>query len=113
MAISSAVKEAIRKYAIKNAVEYGKAREDNVLGKVISQFPEVKSDMAAFRKEIKSIVDEVNKLGKPDLEKKAKPYENDFDSEYKEKEEKTSKPNFAIDGAVEGKFKTRFPPAPT
>lgn len=112
MAISSSIKETIRKYAIRNALEYGKAQEGSVLSKVISKAPEVKSNMAEFRKEVKSIVDEVNGLSRKQLEEKAKEFEEEFTAEYKEKLEKTSRPSFVIEGAEEGKFKTRFPPEP-
>jgi len=36
--------EEIRKYALKNAIDYGKAKADNIIGKVIRNHKEIPVD---------------------------------------------------------------------
>ncbi len=72
----SEIKLIAEKYAIKNAFEYqGKADVGAVVGKVKALAPEV--DLKKEMKEIKRIVDEVNKLDKSELEKKYKIFEEE------------------------------------
>lgn len=112
MPINSEVTSAIRKYALKNAVDYGKAHEGSVLNKIISLYPEHKSDIKALAKEVNKIITEVNSLEKSRLEEEYAKYVSEFESEQKIKVEKTAKPNMELDGAVPGNFATRYPPAP-
>lgn len=53
--------ETIKRCAIKNRLQYGKAEEKSVLGKVLSQTPEAKKDIKKIRDQIKKIVAEINK----------------------------------------------------
>ena len=112
MAIGREVSLAARKYALKNAVEYGKAHEGSVLNKVISLYPEQKSDIRSLAKEVSKIVAEVNSLGKEALESEYKGFESEFAEEQKVKLEKTANPSMDLEGAVQGNFATRYPPAP-
>ncbi|MEA3254317.1 MAG: glutamate--tRNA ligase [Candidatus Altiarchaeota archaeon] len=59
--------EIIKRCAIKNRLQYGKAEEKSVLGKVLSQVPEAKKNIKNVSDEIKEIVAEVNKLDISDL----------------------------------------------
>lgn len=61
--------ERIREYAIRNRLRYGKAEEKAVIGKVISEFPGVKSDIGNFVEVVKRIVAEVNKADLLGLER--------------------------------------------
>ncbi len=101
----------IKKAAIKNAVEYGKAQESTVSGKVLSKAPELKNDMSKLHKLVSTIVNEVNSMGKVELESEYKKYEVEFTSESKEKKEKTAKPKLELKD-IKGTFITRFPPEP-
>lgn len=112
MAIGREVSLAARKYALKNAVEYGKAHEGSVLNKVISLYPEQKSDIRSLANEVSKIVAEVNSLGKEALESEYKGFESEFAEEQKVKLEKTANPSMDLEGAVQGNFATRYPPAP-
>ncbi len=105
-------KDAIRKQAIKNAIDYGKAREGNIIGKVLAEFPDLKSDMKWLNTNIAAAVREVNGMSKEELEKEYKKYEKEFEEAQKIKVEKSSKPNFVLEGAVKGNFATRFAPEP-
>ncbi len=94
------IKEIIRKYALKNALDYGKADWKAVIGKVIA---ETKGNAKEIIPLIKEVVDEVNKMSKEEIEAEISKYE--FNKP--EKDERISIPN-PQDGVV-----TRFPPEPS
>ncbi|MCW6160317.1 MAG: glutamate--tRNA ligase [Candidatus Micrarchaeales archaeon] len=110
MAVSKEVRDLIRKFAIKNAVDYGKADLGSVLGKVISQAKGI--PVPELKKETEAVIKEVNKMKKQDLEKEYKPFEKEFEERARETAEKTAKPKMEIEGAVAGKVFTRYPPEP-
>ncbi|MEM0149386.1 MAG: glutamate--tRNA ligase [Candidatus Micrarchaeaceae archaeon] len=112
MALDDRVSKSIHKYAVKNAYEYGKARVESVLSKVLSLIPEAKSDMAALRKAVEDAVNKVNQMDADWVKREYEAYEKEFDEEKAEKDE-NSKTKFVLDGAVEGDFATRFPPEPS
>ena len=112
MTTSSEVHEAIRKHAIKNALEYGKANDGSVLNKVISEYPELKSDIKSLAVEVKKVVADINSYDKSRLEAEYAKHADEFEEIQKIKLEKTSKANVSLEGVVPGKFKTRFPPEP-
>ncbi|MEM4166668.1 MAG: glutamate--tRNA ligase [Candidatus Pacearchaeota archaeon] len=96
--------EIIRKHALKNAFDYGKANTANVVGKVVAEFPEAKKDMKKTMKLISDVINEVNSLSKEAIEEQMKKYE------YKQKKEQ--KKEIDVEGAERGKVVTRFPPEP-
>ncbi|MEM4336190.1 MAG: glutamate--tRNA ligase [Candidatus Anstonellales archaeon] len=98
------VEEIIRKHAIKNAYDYGKANAGAVAGKVIADYPEAKNSMKEIMQKISKIVNEINKMKKEEIEKELAKYS----FEKKEKKEKT----ITLPNAEEGKVVTRFPPEP-
>ncbi len=101
----------IKKYAIKNAMDYGKAKAENVIGKVIRSVP--KENVAELKLEVDRVVKEVNSLSKSDLEKEYSLYEKEFDEQHERKVEETSKPRMELEGAVRGDFAARFAPEPS
>jgi glutamyl-tRNA synthetase len=108
----NAVKELVRKFALKNALDFGTAAEGAVLGKAIAANPSLKSDMAALSATVRAEVAEVNKLDRASIEKEAAKYSEEFKAAEAEKAEKSSQHSFEIAGAVMGKVITRFPPEP-
>jgi glutamyl-tRNA synthetase len=110
MPISEEVQALIRKYAIKNAADYGRAELGSVLGKVVKSAPGV--PMPELKAEVQRAVELVNGMDKAEIAKEYSPFRGEFEQKAKEIAEKTAKPNFAIEGAVEGKVVTRFPPEP-
>jgi glutamyl-tRNA synthetase len=103
-------KEMILKYALQNAVFYkGKANPGAVLGKVLSQSPDLRGRVVEVRKDVERIVKEVNVQSfeeqKKHLEKLAPEM---MEREKKEQEELPDLPN-----AEHGKVVTRFAPSPT
>ena len=105
------IEEAIRKYAIKNAIDYGKASEKAVLGKVLSGIPDARSDMKALTQSIAKIVAQVNQMDKAELEREYSRHESEFAAFDKKKAEEAV-PKFVLEGAVKGDFATRYAPAP-
>ena len=110
MKMDKAAKEAIRKHAIKNAIDYGKAKLENVIGKAIKELPGI--PVPEIKTEVQAAVDAVNAMSAAELEKEYAPFKETFEQKAKEKIEKTAKPTMAIEGAEEGKVVTRFPPEP-
>ena len=45
-----ALDSSVRKHAIRNAHEYGKANPGNIVGKVINEFPDSKKEMKSLMK---------------------------------------------------------------
>ncbi len=105
------VSDAIRKYAIKNAHDYGKAETGSVLGKVIPFAGGM--PLHELKLEVERIVLEVNKLDRAELEEAYKPHSAEFERKAEETFRKTEKPRMVIEGAVEGKVVTRIPPGPS
>ena len=109
--IDEKVKEEILKNALKNAFDYGSAKEGAVISKVLFEFPELRSSMAELRAEVSRVISLVNGMERAVLEKEYGAYRAVFDEAERRKAE-ASKPKFIADGATVGAFKTRFPPAP-
>ena len=112
MPSSAAIEEAAKKYAIKNAMDYGKANEGAVLSKVIAELRVGKDDIKSLSLKVKEIVAEVNLLTKEELAREYKKYEEEFGEAAKEKAAMSARHNFSIEGATEANFITRFPPEP-
>jgi glutamyl-tRNA synthetase len=109
--LSEDIIKEIRKQAIKNAIDYGKANPDNVFPKVVRSVQ--KDQIKELRAETGKIVEEVNSLTKDELDREYEQYRNEFDEKYNIKVEATSKPRMELEGAVDGAFVTRWPPEPS
>ncbi len=112
MSINNAAKELIRKLAIKNAIDYGSAREGPITAKVLSKYPELKSNMKELAQAVAEINAEVNSLPKSELQKAYEKHAEEFKQAAAEKAERSAKHNFSIEGAEKADFVTRFPPEP-
>ncbi len=106
------ITNSIRKYAVKNAHEYGSANNASVMSKIISLFPEVKNDMRALALKTNEIIKEINLMKASDLDALYAKFSEEFLSEKKIKDEQ-SKVKLILPGAKEGNFITRFPPEPS
>ncbi len=100
------LEDIIRKHALKNAFDFGKASAEAVVGKVVAELPDAKKDMKLAMQKISEIINKVNLLSHDVLENELKKYT--FIE--KSKEEKRE---FEIPNAVNGKVITRFPPEPS
>ncbi len=99
-----ALEETIRKHALKNAFDYGKAEPGGVVGKVVAEFPDAKKDMKKTMQLVVRIIAEVNKMGRAQVEAELSKFE------FVKKEEGPRR--WELPGAEEGKVVTRFLPEP-
>ena len=101
-------KELILKYALQNAINYsGKANPGAVIGKVLSENPNLKSKIKEVSKEIAKTVEEVNKLNLQEQKTKLASLDPKL-LEKKVKEKKSSIPKLNIKNLV-----MRFEPSPS
>lgn len=99
------VEELIRKYAVKNAYEYGRADPAKVLGKIISEDRKLKENINGLKRTIEEIVKEINLLSREELETEMK--------QYSFKEKKDEKRELTLPEALMGKVVVRFSPEPS
>lgn len=100
------LKKVIRKWALKNAHDYGKADLGAVVGKVIAEMPDAKKDMASAMDLMRKTIEEVNELSPKEVEKGLRGFE--FQEKPKEEERKVRLPPHP-----EGRVVTRFAPEPS
>ncbi|MFA6329598.1 MAG: glutamate--tRNA ligase [Candidatus Micrarchaeia archaeon] len=100
-----AVSALARKFALKNASDYGKADAKAILGKILAGCPDAKKDMKTTLDAATAAAAEANAMDKPSLGKALAAFE--FEKPRKEEQKKVELPN-----AVQGKVVTRFPPEP-
>ncbi len=68
----SSMEEIILKYALQNALRYGKAQPDKIISKVIGKKPELKKQAINLNEEIVKTVKKINNLRKEEIEKQLK-----------------------------------------
>ncbi len=95
----------IRKHALKNASDFGKANPGSVAGKVIAEWPDAKKDMKGVMKKIVDEVALINKMKKTEIEAELSKYE------FVEKP-KEEKKEIEVEGAEDGKVVVRYAPEP-
>jgi len=99
------LKEVIYKYAVKNALEFGKADANAVLGKIIREKPELKGKIRETIPEIEITINSVNQKSREELEKEIAKFEF-----VEEKREKKGLPELSL---KEGqRVRLRFAPNP-
>ncbi len=103
--------ELAMKYAVKNAFDYGKARPGPIISKLMASAKG--SNIGDIAQIAQDAVDWANALSKEELQKAYAKYSGEFASEKKERAERTAKPKMELEGAVQGKFHTRFSPEPS
>ena len=105
------IKEIARKWALQNALKYdGKANMGAVIGKILSDHPELKAEMKAVSKDLQAVITEVNKLGVKKQEEELKKIAPELLEEKPKAEKKELKD---LPGAVAGKFVARMAPSPS
>lgn len=104
------MKDLILKHALKNALDFGgKANPGAVLGRVLSENPELKKDVPKVKTEIEAVIKNIEKLTVEEQRKKLKFLAPGMLKEKKEKK----KDRLEIPNAKTGKVITRFAPSPS
>ena len=104
------MKDLILKHALKNAVDFnGKANAGAVLGRILSEKPELKKDIHQLKKDIELVIKGLEKLTVEEQKKKLKSLAPKLLKEKKEKK----KDRLEIPNAKAGKVITRFAPSPS
>ncbi|MFH1306977.1 MAG: glutamate--tRNA ligase [Candidatus Micrarchaeota archaeon] len=106
MEIEGKIEEAIKKWALKNAGEYGRAVAGKVVGKVIMEFPGERGNVKELMEEIGKECGRVNAMKREEILAELAKYS--FVKKKEEGEKKIELPN-----AEEGRVVTRFPPEPS
>jgi len=105
------VKEAILKHALHNALKFdGKANPGAVIGKVLSEHPELKSKIKEVSTEVATVIKDISKLSLKQIEAKLKKLAPALlDEKKKVAQKKELKPL----KNVKGKVVMRFEPSPS
>ncbi len=105
------MEKEITKYALLNAIKFdGKANPGAVMGKLISEHPELKQNAKELSKKVLSIVKEINKLSLGEQKKKF----SELFPEYKERKKKEKEKDLPPLKKVKyGKIVTRIAPEPS
>lgn len=98
--------ELLRKYAIRNALDYGEAQKDAVIGKVFGDNPELKQNAGQVVAQADDIIADVNALSNDELEESAEEYE------YAPDEDEEHDPLPDLEDAEDGEVVLRFAPNP-
>lgn len=112
MAESPEISKALIKYALLNAYAHGgRAESGAIVGKVIAEFPNLKSQAKNLFHAARVMIDEINSLS---IAQQISRLENEFPKEFanmhEKRDEKKQLP--PLEDATRGKVVTRFPPEP-
>ena len=100
-----------RKYALKNAHDYGSARAEPILGRLLALTKG--ADAAQARAAAAEAVAWANSLDSDALEREYSAFQDEFAKEQDSKSVEGAKPKLVLEGAERGKVVTRIAPEPS
>ena len=104
------LEDFILKYCLQNAVLHnGKANANAVLGKIMSEKPELRKDVLSIKKKIEHVVN--SRVNSMNIDEQRKMLQEMDPTLLEKKSKKEDLPE--LEGAVPGKVVTRFAPAPS
>jgi glutamyl-tRNA synthetase len=103
------LKQLILKHTLQNAVKFDTPQMGAVIGKLLSEQPELKQDMQNVKQLVQNTIAEVSILSKDERKAKLK----DIAPEMLEKKEKKKRELPELKNAVQGQVITRIPPEPS
>ncbi|VVB74653.1 Glutamate--tRNA ligase [uncultured archaeon] len=103
----------IRKCAIINAMQYGKAVSSAVMGPVVQMAKENNLPITDIKKDVDLMVKNINKMTKTDLEGAYAPFKTEVEQKKLKKAKETALPNMILEGVTKGNFIGRIPPEPS
>ena len=104
------LKEQSLKYALQNAVQFkGKPNPGAVIGKLLSENPELKSKIKEVSKIAREACEEVSKMSLEEQTKRLEQEAPDLLTKKKQKRDNLKE----LPDSIEGKFATRIPPEPS
>ena len=103
-----ASKETIRKYALQNALKFGKAQAGSIIGKLFAEDPSLKEKAKELMKDINKVISEVNTLSEDEIKNELSEVAPEMLEKKKKEKHMAELPN-----AVMGKVVTRIPPEPS
>ncbi len=103
---SDELRDIIRKYAVKNALEYGEAQKDAVVGSVFGEHPELKQQAQDVLQAADSVITAINAKDEDELQEMAAGYA------YENGNTDETDPLPDLDDAEDGEVVVRFAPNP-
>jgi len=111
VSIDADTEKFIKIIALKNSVEHGgKAQSDAVIAKFVGSKPELRGQIKSHISEIKAVVQQVNLLSLADQKLLLEDLAPKIETSKKRTSEQQQLPQ--LEGALQGKVVTRFPPEP-
>ncbi len=90
------LKNIAKRYAVENALKFGKAMEKPIIGKILGSYPEFRKNVDEVKRVVNEIVKEINSLDEEEIKRLAKDLGISMEKKKEKKEKKL--PEIDVDG---------------